>query len=447
MRATFGSLLAHTLTAIPLLLVTRTAPALEPIEELGKNIFFMTYQYPAISCHDLAKGGILPDSKVNNSTVVAPGAAPHAVGNIKAPTNIYATFMPPFRTGNFGPVPPYEGGNFWDGRAEGYGAPDALGAPLGDEGVVSDTITVADLGANTEYAKYLGPTADQALNPFPNAVEQNIRMKNVCQQVKTAKYKNLFATAYGAPIDCSTQPKGNEAYKASYKLIAVALAAYQASSEVNSFSSKRDVALQNDDDDTPGQFPLKDLSGDENVGHDLFYGKAGCSVCHNGVPDGESPDPNGTALHQLYADSRYHNIGVPWNPEIPGVRFQEKVGLKAHVPSEPPGHFKTPTVRNVAKGTEGGFIKAYFHNGFCKSLECVVQFYNTRDVLPRCETMGFANATPQQAADHGCWPAPEFTEGLTPGFIAGALGLTDTEEAQLVAYMKALSDQKPIAKP
>ena len=31
------------------------------------------------------------------------------------------------------------------------------------------------------------------------------------------------------------------------------------------------------------------------------------------------------------------------------------------------------------------FVKAYMHNGYFKSLKEVVHFYNTRDVLPRCE--------------------------------------------------------------
>jgi cytochrome c peroxidase len=31
------------------------------------------------------------------------------------------------------------------------------------------------------------------------------------------------------------------------------------------------------------------------------------------------------------------------------------------------------------------FVKAYMHNGYFKSLKEVVHFYNTRDVLPKCE--------------------------------------------------------------
>ncbi len=218
------------------------AAALTPIELLGKNIFFDEISIPGnkqacASCHDPAKGWILPDSAINGSTVVAPGAKPHALGNIKPPSNAYASFSPPFRSGNFGPIPPWEGGNFWDGRAEGCGAiggPCPVASPVG---AVSDTITPLDLplSKRADYEEYLGPTADQALNPFPNDVEQNIREKNVCQRVQTAKYENLYKQAFGEAIDCSPNPKDDPAYKTSFKRLAVALAAWQASDDVNSF--------------------------------------------------------------------------------------------------------------------------------------------------------------------------------------------------------------------
>lgn len=431
------------------------------LKELGKHVFFDPISIPGnkqacASCHDPAKGWILPNSAINSSTVVAPGAKPHATGNIKPPSNAYASFSPPFRPA--GGFSAWEGGNFWDGRAEGYGAPGADGTPHGD-GAISETITVLDLGANTEYAKYLGPTADQALNPFPNDVEQNIREKNVCQRVKTAKYKDLYVEAFGEPIDCRPNPKSSPAYKTSYKRIAVALAAWQASEDVNSFSSKRDEALAADPD---GKFPLEDFTPEENLGHDLFYGlndtgrntggrnggpkNARCTACHNGVPEGEASDPRGEALHQLYTDNAYRNIGTPFNREIPGVAKGEKIGLAAHVTTELTGQFKTPTLRNIAKGVRPNFTKAYTHNGWFKSLKSLVHFYNTRDVLLKCEDLGITDATEEEALANDCWPAPEFPDSAA-GFVIGNLGLTDEEENALVAYMKTLTDKHTPTKP
>jgi len=47
--------------------------------------------------------------------------------------------------------------------------------------------------------------------------------------------------------------------------------------------------------------------------------------------------------------------------------------------------FQVPTLRNTDMRPTPQFVKAYMHNGYFKSLKEVVHFYNTRDVLPRCE--------------------------------------------------------------
>jgi cytochrome c peroxidase len=158
------------------------------------------------------------------------------------------------------------------------------------------------------------------------------------------------------------------------------------------------------------------------------------------VPQGQPADPTGEAPQQLYTDFRYHHIGVPFNREIPGVAKGEKTGLTAHVTNIEPGTFKTPTLRNVAKGLSATFTKAYTHNGWFKSLESLVHFYNTRDVLTKCEalTPPILNATEKEALQNNCWPAPEFPN---PPRVIGNLTLTPEEEAALVAYLKTLTDQ------
>jgi len=108
------------------------------------------------------------------------------------------------------------------------------------------------------YQGFLGPTADQALGPFPNDVEQNVPVGNdggvpgaaaVCRHVQSAKYAALFGLAWGEPINC--EPAG---VAISVKRIAVAIAAWEHSSEINSFSSKRDLALASDNDGTRVHF-------------------------------------------------------------------------------------------------------------------------------------------------------------------------------------------------
>ena len=80
-------------------------------------------------------------------------------------------------------------------------------------------------------------------------------------------------------------------------------------------------------------------------------------------------------------------------------------------------------------------MKAYSHNGFFKSLDSIVHFYNTRDVLPACPE-GYTEA---QALENECWPIPELALNLNTKEL-GNLGLTSDEEAAIVAFLKTLSD-------
>jgi cytochrome c peroxidase len=99
------------------------------------------------------------------------------------------------------------------------------------------------------------------------------------------------------------------------------------------------------------------------------------------------------------------------------------------------GKHKVPTLRNVDLRPGGSSIKAYGHNGYFKTLEGIVHFYNTRDVKPECP--GLYTEAEALAAD--CWPAPEVAENVNTDEL-GNLGLTAEEEAAIVAFMKTLSD-------
>ena len=66
-------------------------------------------------------------------------------------------------------------------------------------------------------------------------------------------------------------------------------------------------------------------------------------------------------------------------------------------------------------------MKAFGHNGYFKSLEAIVRFYNTRDV-----------------AGAG-WPPPEVPVNVNTTEL-GNLGLTEQEVQDIVAFMKTLSD-------
>jgi cytochrome c peroxidase len=85
-----------------------------------------------------------------------------------------------------------------------------------------------------------------------------------------------------------------------------------------------------------------------------------------------------------------------------------------------------PTLRNVDRRPTESTVKAFAHNGYFKSLEEIVHFYNARDV--------------------GSWPAPEVPANVNTTEL-GNLGLTAGEEADIVAFLKTLTDgYEPLAK-
>jgi|MudIll2142460700_1097286.scaffolds.fasta_scaffold21581_2 cytochrome c peroxidase len=481
--------------------LTAAPPAsaqLTNIELLGKYVFFDKISSPSrmacVTCHQPDTGGTGGVSGVNLHQVAITGANPHTIGNLKPPTNAYASFIKPFKfdISSCGFPTLYCGGNFWNGRAEGRGLgdvppgalfPGSATKHIGDE-IFYDSDGNSLTGVQQYGVDYFGPTADQALNPMPNLVEQNIDRQAVCNHVANAKYAKLYKDVWGVDIDCSnTTPVAVQApdvdapeypFDISFKRIMLAVCAWQHSTDLNSFSSKRDIALDNEQDK---QFPLRGFTAQENLGHDLFYGKAGCTACH--LSDRAHPD--GTGLEERYTDDSYHNIGVPPNPEIlenldptdPRTQGLD-LGLAARtgcvgtdtdpcptifvpIPGTPiiipinPDHrgtHKNPTLRNVDKRTGKGFIKAYTHNGWFKSLESIVHFYNTAAIgLPTANSFGVTRCDPsvtwteKDALANNCWPAPAYTTGsIAIPAVVGNLGLTKEEEAAIVAYLKTFTD-------
>jgi cytochrome c peroxidase len=80
-------------------------------------------------------------------------------------------------------------------------------------------------------------------------------------------------------------------------------------------------------------------------------------------------------------------------------------------------------------------VKAYGHNGYFKTLEGIVHFYNTRDVKAVCR----GPFTEAQALAADCWPAPEVAANVNREEL-GDLKLTAGEERAIVAFLRTLSD-------
>jgi len=377
--------------------VVADGPALTPQEELGKAIFFdenlsLNANQSCATCHGPEAGWTGPDTAINAHGSVYEGSIPGAFGDRKPPSSAYATFAPVLHLDEDGL---FVGGNFWDGRATG----ERLGSPA----------------------------AEQALGPFLNPVEQALPSPaDVVAGVCASTYGDLFRTV------CGTDACAAANVHAAYDCIGYAIAAYEGSPESNAFTSKYDAYLAG----------VADLTKAEQRGLNLFKSKGKCAKCH--VLSRKRGDPPA-----LLTDFTFDNLGLPKNPENPVYDHDPGFvdgGLGAYLASradyagyaeENMGKHKVPTLRNVGKwdpalGTE---IKAYGHNGYFKSLEGIVHFYNTRDLKPACP----GDYTEAQALAANCWPAPEVAENVNTAEL-GSLHLTPAQEADLVAFMRTLSD-------
>lgn len=384
---------------------TVVQPAATPIVTLGQLLFedknlSRTGNQSCQSCHAAASGFAGNSSQPTVDNTFFAGDDITRFGSRKPPSAAYASFSPVFHRDQLEGV--WRGGNFWDGRATGA----LLGTPI----------------------------ADQALGPFLSGVEQALPAAGcVVWKVQQSSYAALFQQVFPAirlsaisfPADIATQctslttitlkmsAKTRAEVQESFYNVARAIGNYESSPLVNKFTSR---------------FDANALSPTARAGKALFDGKAGCAFCHSSDVGPET-----------FTDHSYYNIGVPRNPLNPaGPNFVDPgLGGSAASKFDPAflGAFKTPTLRNVALGTG----RTYMHNGALKTLRQVIHFYNTRDAR-RCQPGVTGQPLPTSSKSKGCWPIPDYLATLVGVDQIGNLGLTDTEENQLVTYLQELSD-------
>lgn len=424
--------------------------SIHQIQTLGKLELFdktlSVHKNEACSlCHMPETGYTGPSKTLNMTTVSYPGSVMSRFSGRKPMSYTYATFAPVLHYN--ATQQDFYGGNFWDMRATGY--------------------------------RLQSPAAEQAQGPPTNPVEMGLPDSAcVAYRLATGKYASLFVKVWGSTIQeiewpsdadkvCST-PAGaggvgpqlslssEDRNRANiiYDQFALAIASYEASPSVNAFSSKFDAYLAN-----PTQTPL---TAQEMHGYELFNNQGKCNTCHlsgnaNGAAGGTAAD-----VAPLFTDFTSSNLGLPKNLNIPyyyentpdkygyvanpqGTAFVD-LGVGAFlsgaqgspVPDKTwmqyapmfDGKMQVATLRNVDQRPYPAFTKAYMHNGYLKSLKEVVHFYNTRN--QQCSTPNDPNVKIT------CWPAPEVTSNEDT--TVGDLGLSNSDEDDIVAFLKTLTD-------
>ncbi len=343
-------------------ITSATDPALEAKINLGEKLFFENKLsnpegQSCASCHAPQTGFSDP-----NHASISSGVNPNLFGNRNAPSLAYNVFSPKLYYNKEDET--FVGGFFLDGRAN--------------------------------------DIEEQVLGPLLNPVEMNnTSSAMIVAKLKSLAYYSEFSAVYGTTSDDTTL----------LKQLANAIATFETSKRVNSFTSKFDYVSRG----------LVKFTEDEKAGLALFQDKAKCAQCH--VLD---EDPNTGKI--LFTDFTYDNLGVPKNDKNPFYNLNASInplgvnyidfGIGSIVNQQNhKGKFKVPSLRNSA------FSAPYFHNGVFKTLEEVIHFYNKRDV----ENLG----------------SPETDVNVNKEEL-GDLKLTPQEEIQLKKFIETLTDHYKI---
>jgi cytochrome c peroxidase len=440
---------ADAIAGIPSLL----AGSPERLPALGKILFFdkelsVNRNEACAFCHMPQTGYQGAIESINLGGVAQPGSVRTRFSFRKPPSAAYAAFSPPLfyaeKPGAAKCFHCFIGANFWDLRATGLRlqsptAMQAEGSPLNPTEMANpDPACVVRSMSQRPYRELF----ESIWGPRAFAITWPDNIDAVCSKPNNNPSSAIGSEVPGpndTPAVVALGPEDRARVQSTFDQMAESIAAFEASPEVSSFSSKFDAFLVGNAELTPA----------ERRGYELFNGQAKCANCH--VDTGQKP---------LFTDNSTANLGVPRNPAlsyyhetqadefgyVPNAAGEVAVDLgvgnflrspetvneawKALAPKFD-GRFRVPTLRNVDKRPRPDFVKAYGHNGYFKSPKEIVHFYNTRDVLPKC-------AVGAAGEKVSCWPAPETPQNLNP--TCCDLGLSEAQEDDLVEFLKTLTD-------
>ncbi len=345
--------------------------ALTPKQALGKQLFFdprlsSPPGQSCASCHAPQTGFADPRSEVPVSEGIHKGRFTAR----NSPSVTYLARVPALHFDEEEQL--YIGGLFYDGRAD------------------------------TLEAQIEGPM-------FSPAEMANENKSQVVARLARAGYQPAFKQVYGDNVLADAE--------SGFQQITDAIAAYERSHELNAFTSRYDAYLQQQISLTPQELRGLRIYEAEDKGN--------CAACHPSRP-GEHGEP------PLFTDFSYDNLGTPANPDSPFLSQDKQfnplghayidIGLGKTVKDiRRNGKVRVPTLRNIE------LTAPYMHNGVFKTLQEVVDFYNTRDVDKK-------------------WSKPEVAENVNREEL-GDLKLKAQEVQDLVVFLKTLTDGYMPAKP
>jgi cytochrome c peroxidase len=224
------------------------------------------------------------------------------------------------------------------------------------------------------------------IEPIQNHIEMGISdMDGLMNKIQSIPdYKPLFTSAYGSA-------------EVNKDKVATALAAFVVS--IRSNGSRFDLS----------NLGLAALDAQQLMGLELFFGKYNCNSCHqvqrpvNGYQFAQTnPDSVPTPGNQLVG---FADIGLDQSPTDVGA-------FQATGRAEDKGKFKIPSLRNVA------LTAPYMHDGRFNTLDEVLGHYSGG-------IQNSENLDPNLRESHG---------------VPKKLNITELEKAELIAFLKAMTD-------
>jgi cytochrome c peroxidase len=252
------------------------------------------------------------------------------------------------------------------------------------------------------------------LQPIANHVEMGLDDTLLLEErIRAIEYYTpLFRNAFGNDL-------------ISTKKIGLALAQFVKS--ITSVSTRFDEGtmylVENGFGGKENILPFPNYTELENFGKHVFFMKFACSQCHGGVNlDGSLSEPKNIGLDVNYSDDG-----------MPGVNDRGQIR---------DGFFKTPSLRNIQ------FTAPYMHDGRFRTLEQVVEFYNS-GVQPHPQLSDELRVREQGGLtfEH-LGPVIPFDQVPTDGrVLPQKMFMTGEEKAALVAFLKTLTDYQTLTDP
>lgn len=259
----------------------------------------------------------------------------------------------------------------------------------------------------------LAPDEAQALFPLVNVTEMR-GSGHALDGLSNNAYHQALLTRLQAVSDYVTRfnaafPAGSPEVGMTVNNLGRAIAQYERSQTY--INSAWDRYLRGD---------VTAMTDSQKRGALLFFGRAQCDTCHNGP---------------LLSNFTTHNLGVPqFGPGLGnGPSGREDFGFE-NVTGQAANRyqFRVPPLRNV------GATAPYMHNGAFSTLNEVVVHYRNKQQ----STQNYTGQNMLQAADLAptLLPVAGVLNNLSPLFLQVPGDLSQGEQADLVAFLQALTD-------